>query len=1064
MPRRDLADYHRKRDPGKTPEPFGSRHRRGRPIFVVQRHDARRLHYDFRLERDGALASWAVPKGVPLEAGQRSLAVHVEDHPLDYATFEGEIPQGQYGAGTVEIWDHGTYELVEEKKDGGLTVRLDGERLQGMWTLVPAKLDGDPKNWLLIRKRSDDGAAPAQGAYEPMLATLETDVPKGAGWLYEVKWDGYRALAYVRGGEARLVSRNGNDLTQRFAAVAKEVAKAVKSPECVLDGEVCALDDKGRPSFSAMQQGKPGTPILFEAFDLLELEGESLIGLPLTERHDRLGALLDRRNRTVRLSETFDDGGALLAAAKAQGLEGIMAKRADSPYRPGKRTREWLKIKTHGRQEFVIAGYTKGQGRRSGRFGALVLGVWRGGELAYVGNCGTGFTDKDIDELLARLRPLEQKESPFSAVPYMPKVRKGDVVWVEPELVCEVEFAEWTHDGRLRAPSFQGLRDDKACARRAPRGPDPAGAPPGQACPEAVQPRQGLLAGGGDHEGRPARLLPRGRAGADPAHPRPAVHDEALPRRDRGQPFLPEGRARHTCRSGSRRASFEVSTRESPRRRRRIQVPLVNDELALLWMVNMACIDLNTWYSRVDKPDRPDFVLFDLDPAADAGFPEVIEVALLVKQVLDALGLVGFAKTSGSKGMHVLVPVERRHTYDETREFAEIVAGTLARTHRGLVTTEWTKAKRRGVLIDANQNGEGKTIASVYSVRPRPGAPVSTPLSGTEVQRGPRPARLHDGRRARADPAPRRPVRGRARRLDSASEPPYSRSGEARPARRGARRLLPHPRRSRRRLGAGVRAGLSGAVLARLRGRRLGGPLERAGRPRRGGRDARGDVRVPQRPDRRRARARHVPLRRAPARLRGRARLPPLSRETFEAMRANGISFYNAHAPLDMHPEVSPSRLCAEGVGLEGLEEYFPICAGIPGGAAIAGQSRLTVDGLADALRSYLGSDILVHVLTRPRAEAGQVAMVAGGGATIELLEASLERGCQTYVTGNAATNCRLDFVQEEVRVFRERAEAAGVALIDAMHYGMEKPPQWAMARWFRERGLEAEFVPDGPK
>ena len=736
MRRSELSEYRKKRDPKRTPEPFGSRKRGRKPVFVVQRHDARRLHYDFRLERDSALASWAVPKGIPLETGQRVLAVHVEDHPLDYATFQGEIPKGQYGAGTVEIWDRGTYELVEEKKDGGLTVRLEGERLQGLWTLVPAKLDGDPKNWLLIRKREEDGAASGPRAeYQPMLATLAQEIPPGEGWLFEVKWDGYRALAYLERGEARLVSRNANDLTGRFPQVAKELAKAVKTPDCVLDGEICALDENGRPSFSAMQQGKPGTPIVYEVFDVLEVEGEPLVDLPLTERRARLEALLDRRNTTVRLSDAFEDGKALYEAAKEQRLEGVIAKRADSPYRQGKRTRDWLKIKTHGRQEFVIAGYTKGQGRRSGRLGSLVLGVWRGGELAYVGNCGTGFTDKDIDDLLARLRPLEQKESPFPVVPKMPKVRKADVVWVKPELVCEVEFVEWTHDGRLRAPSFQGLREDKA-AREVHR-------------EEPIQDevRQGKRVLRLSNLGKVFWPEERITKGDLLAYYR-AVAPVLLPHiRDRpftmkrypdgieGGHFFQKDAPKHMPEWIPTR-EFEVSTRGSSRQRRKINVPIVNDELALLWMVNMGCIDLNTWYSRVDKPDRPDFVLFDLDPAADAGFSEVIQVALLVKEVLDALGLVAFPKTSGSKGMHVLVPVERRHTYEQTREFAEIVAGTLARTHRGLITTEWTKAKRRGVLIDANQNGEGKTIASVYSVRPRPGAPVSAPLRWQEVGEG----------------------------------------------------------------------------------------------------------------------------------------------------------------------------------------------------------------------------------------------------------------------------------------------------------------------------------------
>jgi bifunctional non-homologous end joining protein LigD len=730
----ELETYRKKRDPKQTPEPFTGRRGKAKgPIFVVQRHDARRLHYDFRLERGGALASWAVPKGVPLEPGQRALAVHVEDHPLDYAGFEGEIPKGNYGAGTVEIWDNGTYELVEEKRDGGLTVRLHGKRLDGMWTLVPAKLDGDPKNWLLIRKRDESGAAlPERREYSPMLATLTADVPRGEGWLHEVKWDGYRALGYVRAGDATLVSRNGNDLTARFPQIAKELAKAVRSPECVVDGEVCAFDEQGRPSFSAMQQGKPGTPYAYEVFDVLELDAEQLVDLPLTERRERLEQLLDRRNTSIRLSETFEDGVALLEAAREQGLEGIISKKEDSRYIQGRRTREWLKVKTTGRQEFIICGYTKGQGRRAGTFGSLVLGVRAGDELQYVGNVGTGFNEQTIEELLAKLKPLERKSSPFPVVPRMPKVRKGDVVWVEPELVCEVEFVEWTHDRRLRAPSFQGLRDDKG--------------------PEEVRREEPLETSLG--EGR--RLLKlsnlakpfwpdEGITKGDLIEYYRAVAPVLVPHlKDRpftmrrypdgayGKAFFQKDAPKHMPEWIPTYRAL-VSTRERGGAKKWVNFPLVNDELALLWMANMGCIDMNAWYSRVDKPDRPDFVLFDLDPSPDVGFLETIEVALLVKEALDALGLASFAKTSGSEGMHVLVPVERRYTFEYTRRFSEIVAGAIARTKRGLATTEWSKAKRRGVLIDANQNGEGKTIASVYSVRPKPGAPISTPLRWDEV-------------------------------------------------------------------------------------------------------------------------------------------------------------------------------------------------------------------------------------------------------------------------------------------------------------------------------------------
>jgi bifunctional non-homologous end joining protein LigD len=735
-----LREYRRKRDPSKTSEPFGKGRRGKEPIFVVQRHDARRLHYDFRLERDGVLASWAVPKGVPLDPGSQRLAVHVEDHPLEYASFEGEIPAGQYGAGQVEIWDHGTYELVEEKPDGGLTVRLHGERLDGTWALVPAHLSGDEKNWLILRKRDGSRAGGPSRTYAPELATLVDTVPKGDEWVYDVKWDGYRALAYVSGGDVTLRSRKGNDFTERFSSVASAIAKAVKTPDCVLDGEVCALDEEGRSSFSAMQQGKDGTPFVYYVFDLLEVEGEPLVDLPLEERRARLEDLLDRRSNTVKLSEFFDDGEALRAAAEENGLEGVIAKRLGSRYHVGKRTRDWLKIKVHGGQEFVIAGYTKGKGRREGSFGSLVLGYLQGNELVYAGNVGTGFNEAEIEKLLSKLRPLERKTSPFREVPKMPKVKKGDVVWVTPKLVCNVEFAEWTHDGHLRAPVYQGLREDKKAdeVQRERATPIPGEIRFGKRVlklsnlDKPFWPEEGITKGD---------LLAYYRDVAPVIVPhlkdRPFTM-KRYPDGWKGKFFFQKDAPKHMPDWIKSRA-FRATSRES-RQKRMIRYPLVNDELSLLWMVNMGCIDMNAWYSRVDKPERPDFVLFDLDPSPDVGFAEVLEVALLLKQALDGLGLESFPKTSGADGMHVLVPIARRHTYADTREFSEIVARALARTHRGLVTTEWSKAKRRGILIDSNQNGGGKTIASVYSVRPKEGAPVSTPLSWDEVRKGLDPA------------------------------------------------------------------------------------------------------------------------------------------------------------------------------------------------------------------------------------------------------------------------------------------------------------------------------------
>jgi bifunctional non-homologous end joining protein LigD len=722
-----LDQYRRKRRPGKTPEPFGgSEPGVDDPRFVVQRHAARRLHYDFRLERDGALASWAVPKGIPLRKGERHLAVHVEDHPLEYADFEGVIPAGEYGAGTVEIWDRGTYEVVEEKKNGGLTVRLRGERLDGEWALIPAHLDGDPKNWLLLRHDADEVGAGAR--YYPMLATSSDVLPTGEGWVYEPKWDGYRAIVRVSGGDVRLTSRNGKDLTERFREVARAASLAIRSSDAVLDGEICALDEHGRSRFSLLQEGA-GTPVLV-LFDLLELESESLVDEPLSERRKRLERLVGSGGGVL-VSPQFDDGPALLAAAREQELEGVVAKREDSVYRPGRRSVEWHKLKLRQTQEVVVAGYTRGQGRRSGGFGALVAGVHDAGELRWAGNVGTGFSDREIDRLLGLLRPLERKDSPFADVPKMPRVRRNDIVWVEPKLVAEVEFAEWTHEGRLRAPSYLRLREDRTA-------------------PDVRREREPVSTTV-KRRGRELRLSNLDK----PFWPEEGITKgdliayyrdvaEVLVPHLRGRPFTmkryPDGwqgksffqkNAPSHMPEWIRRAPYPASTREGERRI--IEYALVDDELALLWMANMGCIDLHTWASRVDRPERPDWVMFDLDPSEGSGFPEVVEVAGLVKQTLDLLELESFPKTSGSRGIHVLVPIARRHSYDEVREFAGIVAGALARAHPGLVTTEWARQKRRGVLVDANQNGAGKTNASVYAVRPRAGAPVSTPLRWDEV-------------------------------------------------------------------------------------------------------------------------------------------------------------------------------------------------------------------------------------------------------------------------------------------------------------------------------------------
>jgi bifunctional non-homologous end joining protein LigD len=725
-----LDTYRKKRRPGKTPEPFGEGADGGdRPVFVVQRHAARRLHYDFRLERDGALASWAVPKGIPLRKGERHLAVHVEDHPLEYGSFEGTIPAGQYGAGTVEIWDRGWYELLEEKRNGGLTVRLHGERLQGEWTLVPAKLDGDPKNWLLLRK---DDAGIERTRYRPLLAMSADTLPRGEGWIFEPKWDGYRAIVTVSSGEATFTSRNGNDLTRRFADCARRAVLGIRTADVVLDGEICALDERGRSSFSLLQEGK-GTLVLV-VFDIIELDSEPLVDLPLAERRKRLEGVVDTSVGSVILSPQFEDGEALLEAAREQGLEGVVAKRLDSLYQHGRRTADWRKVKVRQGQEVVVAGYTKGQGRRSAGFGSLVVAVHEAGGLRWVGNVGTGYTDAEIDRLLKLLKPLQRSDPPLAETPKMPRVRRGDVVWVEPKLVAQVEFAEWTHEGHLRAPVYLGLREDKPASEvRKEREPVPNAIRKGRRelrlsnLDKPFWPDEGITKGD---------LIAYYRDVAEVLVPhlkRRPFTMKRYPDGWQGKHFFQKQAPSHMP-EWIERVPLPASTREGETKV--IEYALVDDELALLWMVNMGCIDMHVWSSRVDKPERPDWVMFDLDPAEGATFEDVITVARLVKDTLDLLELESYPKTSGSRGIHILVPVARRHTFGDARDFASIVAGALARAHPGLVTTEWARKKRKGVLVDANQNRAGATNASVYSVRPRAGAPVSTPLRWEEVVPG----------------------------------------------------------------------------------------------------------------------------------------------------------------------------------------------------------------------------------------------------------------------------------------------------------------------------------------
>jgi bifunctional non-homologous end joining protein LigD len=462
-----LAEYEAKRDFKRTPEPGAKVPRKATkaPRFVVQEHHARRLHWDFRLERDGVLVSWAVPKGMPADPKKNHLAVHVEDHPLDYIDFAGDIPTGNYGAGHVSIWDHGTYD-TEKWSDREVMVGLHGKRLKGRYVLF--RTNGE--NWMIHRMDppQDPDRKPMPQRIEPMLAKLVNRLPTpDHAWGFEFKWDGIRALAYVEGGVVRLLSRSGENITARYPEV-HGIGRALGSSEVILDGEVVALDEKGRPSFEEIQQRMGLTseseirrkmkevPVTYMLFDLLWQDGHSLLEQPYTERRRRLQAL--KLKGASWQTPPYEKGGGVVIrdASRKAGLEGIMGKKLDSPYEPGRRTGAWIKLKNRLGQELVIGGWLEGEGKRRGHPGSLLVGYYDRGELVYAGKVGTGFTDTMLDKLMALMKPLERKTRPFD----QGSPPKG-AHFVEPKLVGEFEFVEWTKSGQLRAPAFKGLRTDK---------------------------------------------------------------------------------------------------------------------------------------------------------------------------------------------------------------------------------------------------------------------------------------------------------------------------------------------------------------------------------------------------------------------------------------------------------------------------------------------------------------------------------------------------------------------------------------------------------------------------
>jgi bifunctional non-homologous end joining protein LigD len=754
-----LKEYRRKRTFRRTPEPgpspVGGGAGGGRR-FVVQKHQASHLHYDLRLEHAGVLKSWAVPKGPSMDTREKRLAIQVEDHPLAYKDFKGRIPEGQYGAGLVEIWDKGTYALDDEPDDGKaarsmsaslskghIDFTLRGKKLRGRFTLV--RLKGKDDQWLLI-KRSDppaSGTGPrrpslagldlegaAKGPFpvraKPMLATLIDGPFDREGWAFEVKWDGFRSIAEIKGGKVRLLSRNGKTQNDRFPGL---VAALNGFPvNAVFDGEIVAVDKKGRPHFQALQNSLRFAEgrILYYVFDVLYAGGYDLRALPLRRRRAVLEKLLPVSG-TVRLSDSIERRGrAFFRAAKANGLEGIMAKDLGSPYRSGARTRDWLKIKAQKGQEAVICGFTRPRASRR-YFGALILGAFRNGGLTYIGHVGTGFTERTLRDLHERLGPLITDRSPFAGEPRtnMP------VTWVAPRLVCEVKFSEWTGEGLMRHPVFLGLREDKSSR---------------EVVPEMAAPRREVL--------RDPKIKTR----AELTH-----LDKVLWPREgytKGDlieyyarmaeailPYLknrPQALNRHP--DGIEGESFFqknlvpapppwVKTVEisSEGKNKDIRYLVCQNRDTLLYEANLGCIEINVWSSTVSRLDSPDYFVLDFDPL-ETSFPGVVEAVLAAKKFLDEMAMPAFCKTSGATGMHIYVPLAPRFSHDQATELAHLVALVVNHRRPDLTSLERSPAKRRGrVYLDYLQNRRGATMAAPYALRPREGAPVSMPLEWKEV-------------------------------------------------------------------------------------------------------------------------------------------------------------------------------------------------------------------------------------------------------------------------------------------------------------------------------------------
>jgi bifunctional non-homologous end joining protein LigD len=858
-----LAEYRKKRHFDKTAEPAGTTEWASKKRFVIQKHAATRLHYDLRLEVDGVMKSWAVPKGPSLNPADKRLAVHVEDHPLEYRKFEGVIPKGQYGGGEVIIWDQGTYELEgpldadAQMARGDLKFILHGKKVRGSFVLVRIKSSKEKKEWLLIKHKDefvdplwnaeDHGEsvvsgrtledvrlgraarAPAEakklaslpGARKsPMsravpltLASLSDKPFSNPDWLFEVKWDGVRGLAYVSNGEVSVRSRTGREIAPEYPEV-RDLADQLDASEAIVDGEIVALDDSGRSNFQKLQN-RSGVrnpsrtlletiPATYYAFDLLYCDGYDLRKTPLEQRKDLLRTIL-RPNAHIRYSEhEVEKGTELYEAARHQGLEGIIGKKRDSVY-AGQRTSLWLKFKIVDELDAVVCGWTAPRRSRE-FFGALVLGLYNGGHLEFIGSVGTGFDHDAQKRIYDQMKKLRQPESPLSEIPKL----KEAIEWVEPRLVVRVKYGNWTDRYRLRAPVFLSLRDDlspEECTVEAgrPNGIQSVESKGKPALPDRQKKND-------DTEGparRPKKLARQEKTATVRDSPRKVativaatkpseavvtknieeairngsseglnieVDGRVLRLTHLNKIYFPESGIRkrdllaYYFRTGhlmlpflkdrpmvlrrypngiQEKAFFQKEAPDSipewldraivHSEERGGDMPYVvaNDLAALMYLTNLGCIDHNPWSSRSETQGTPDYVFFDLDPTPGTPFTTVLQIARTIQAILQSIRLICFLKTSGASGFHIFVPLRPQYTYEQTRGFAELVGRMASDELPGLITFERMVHKRpRGkVLMDALQNARGKPLATVYSVRAYPLAPVSTPVTAAELKK-----------------------------------------------------------------------------------------------------------------------------------------------------------------------------------------------------------------------------------------------------------------------------------------------------------------------------------------